>query len=366
MKKRKVNLDYLNLYQEIPLFCALAITGFFRTKARETSGNVLIVDTCLIGEFAASVPAIRDYIQRNENVAVDLMVSPPLVPLAERIRGVRCVYAARSLYGRQNEKGGPSEQRFPAYDLIFTMRISKDAYRLIRGIAFGAVRTGLWEYSGYAIHLLWSLFNREVPKQWIELNFDMLGGEVRRVPFDDIFQFRESDYADVARLDALQTTEKKIIIHTGAGWVMKKWDNDRWVALLRKVRQLGKVRFVFVGEGEDADDYAAIASRLEFPVYSLIGKINLLQLLLVIRQSDYFIGTDSGPRNMAHLADTRSVTILGPGPHFYMPWDTRDVAIDKTRGRGLLQMFFAREHGFIDQITADEVYEAFKNNIWKS
>lgn len=147
---------------------------------------------------------------------------------------------------------------------------------------------------------------------------------------------------------------------------MKKWDTDKWVELLNRVRRLGDVRFIFVGGAEDADDYSEIASKLQFPLHSLIGRINLLQLLLVLRQSDYFIGTDSGPRNMAHLADTRSVAILGPGPHFYMPWSRKDVVIDTSRGRGLYQMFFTKKNGFIHQITADEVYEAFKNRIWNS
>lgn len=366
MKKRKVNVDYLNLYQEIPLFCALTLGNFFRKKRIQKTGNMLIVNTCLIGEFAASVPAIRDYIERNGNVVVDLMVSPPLSPLAERIRGVRNVYVARSLYGRRNEKMERVGREFAAYDEIFVMRISSDAFRLIRGISFGAIRTGLLEYSGYAIHLWGSLINRKAPKQWMELNFEMLGGKSRNLPFDEIFQFRESDYVDTARLEALQTTEKKVIVHTGAGWVMKKWDTDKWIELLNRVRRLGDIRFIFVGGAEDAGDYFKIASKLQLPPYSLIGTTNLLQLLLVLRQSDYFIGTDSGPRNMAHLAGIRSVAILGPGPHFYMPWDKRDIVIDKSRGRGLYQMFFAKKNGFIHQITVDEVYDAFKNHLWNS
>lgn len=194
----------------------------------------------------------------------------------------------------------------------------------------------------------------------------MLGGKLKGMPFDEIFQFTESDYGSVARLEALQTTQKKVIVHTGASWVMKKWDIDKWVALLDKIQRLGDIRFIFVGGVEDSDDYAAIASKLEFPLYSLIGKISLLELLLVLRQSDYFIGVDSGPRNMAHLADTRSVTILGPGPHFFMPWSKGDVVIDKSRGRGLYQMFFAKKRGFVHEITVEEVYDAFKTRIWNS
>ncbi|MFA6502927.1 MAG: glycosyltransferase family 9 protein [Candidatus Paceibacterota bacterium] len=359
MTGKKINYEYLNLYQEIPLLLALSVERLFRTKPRETGHATLIVNTCLIGEFAASLPAVRDYILRQGGHEVDLLVSPPLKSLAERVRGVRKVYVARSLYGRRNEDDSGSAQQFPAYDTIFVMRISTDAFRHIRGISARVVRTGLREYSRYALHLWWSLILRRLPMQWRELNFNMLGGEMRDIPFDDLFQCTESDLASVASLEELKTSEKKIIIHTGAGWVMKHWERDKWVALLGRIQALGGVRFIFVGGDDDAEEAAAIASHLGFPTYSLVGKISLLQLLLVLRQSDYFIGTDSGPRNMAHLADTRSVTILGPGPHFYMPWDSRDIAIDKTRGRGVIQMFLSAEHGFTHEITVEEVYDAF-------
>ena len=365
MKGRKVNLDYLNLYQEVPLFCALALGNFFRIQTPRTTGRVLVVNTCLIGEFAASLPAIRDYIQRRERVIVDLMVSPPLKSLAERVRGVGNVYVVRSLYGRPNERVENAAHEFAAYDEIFVMRISKDAFRMLREIPTAHVRTGLREYSGYALHLWGRLISRKPPKQWRELNFEMLGGQERAVPLDDLFDLTESDYASLAELEALRTTQKKIIVHTGAGWVMKKWSNDKWAVLLNRIHCLGDVRFTFVGEGGDAEDYKAISSKLEFPVYSLIGKLNLFQLLLILRQSDYFIGTDSGPRNLAHLAGVRSLCIFGPGPHFYMPPDPRDIVVDKSRGRGLYQMFFYRKRGFINDITTDEVYEGFKK-LWRS
>lgn len=365
MKGRKVNLDYLNLYQEIPLFCALSFSNLFREKAREKTGSILLVNTCLIGEFAASLPAIRDFILRNEHSAVDLVVAPPLKPPALRVRGVRKVYTARSLYGRDSERSGEAAQEFGAYDRIFVMRMSRDAYRLVRTISAGEVHTGLKQYSGYVLHLWGSLLHRRPPKQWRELNFEMLGGVPKNISFDEIFKFAPEDYASVAKLDALQTTEKKVIIHTGASWPMKSWSNDKWAALLIKANELGGMRFIFVGGKEDEADYAAIAAKLSFQVYSLIGRIDLLQLLLALRASDYFIGVDSGPRNLAHLAEVRSICIFGPGPHFYMPPDARDIVLDKSRGRGLFQMFFYKKRGFIEQITADEVYEAFKK-LWNS
>jgi ADP-heptose:LPS heptosyltransferase len=363
MSAPRVNLEYLNLYQEIPLFCALELRNLFRTKARQKTGRVLIVNSCLVGEFAASVPALRDFIVRHPESTVDLMVAPHLVSLAERIRGVRKVYAARSVYGRCAENIQQSAQVFDTYDTIFVMRISKDVYRLIRALHAGEVHTALAVYSTFGLHLWGNLLIRRTPRQWRELNFAMLGGVPRDISFDDVFEFTREECDAVAALEALQTSERKVIVHTGVGWVMKRWPLERWVALLKKVHELGNIRFIFVGGGDSESDFTSIASQLNFPVYSLIGQIDIAQLVLVLRTSDYFIGVDSGPKNLAHLADVRSVSIFGPGPHFYLPYDPRDVFIDKTRGGGVLQMFFAKKQGYIHQITVNEVYEAFKRIV---
>lgn len=366
MNAPRLNLDYLNLYQEIPLFCALALRSLFGARAAGRTGSILIVNASLIGEFAASLPAIRDCILRHPGVAVDLVVAPPLMPLAERVRGVRAVYTARSLYGRRDEVLQPETARPEGpYDEIFVMRMSRDIYRLLRGVPARSVRTGLREYSGYALHLWGSLLRRGRPKQWRELNFEMLGGTPRELAFDEIFDSAPEDEAALDALNVLRTEEKKVIIHTGASWPMKHWSTDNWIQLLAMLHERGGLRFIFVGGTEDEADFARISSALPFPLYSLISRIDLWRLALVLRASDYFIGVDSGPRNLAHLAGVRSVCIFGPGPHFYLPTDARDAVLDKSRGRGLFQMFVRTKRGFIDRISAAEAYDAFIR-VWNS
>jgi len=350
-----INWEYLNLYQEIPLFVALKLRSLFRRRAHAT-GRTLIVNACLVGEFATSVPAIRDYIMRHPEAAVDLMVSPSLASFARHVRGVHTVYTARSLYGRRVERERGDEQKLGSYDHIFVMRVSADVYQKLIGVRAGEIRTGLYEYSGYALHLWGSLLGRRRPKQWRELNFEMLGGTPRAFTFEELF---EADTEDIARIRALpefSMTERNVVIHTGVNWSMKHWSTDAWAAFLIKAHTLGNIRFIFVGGTGDEKDYAAIAAKLDFPLYSLIGKTDMWELVLALRQADCFIGVDSGPRNIAHLVDVPSVCILGPGPHFYLPENPRDIVLDRSRGRGLFQMFVRTKSSFIDQILPEEVY----------
>lgn len=175
-----------------------------------------------------------------------------------------------------------------------------------------------------------------------------------------MLHFRKEDYDFLRELPVSKRGEKTIVIHTGASWKMMQWEREKWISLLEKIHAYGLYKIVFVGAGNDETDYQYIASRLSFPVHSLIGRTDLLGLTLFLQSADYFIGIDSGPGNLAHLVNLRSIIIYGPGPHMYLSSHPEDIIMDKSNGRGFRQRFFLMKHGFIHQIGADEVCTAFK------
>ncbi len=353
----RINTEYLKLLREVFYFFKLSL---WRKRPAQKAGSVLLVEPCLIGEFAASIPAIHDFIAQHPDASVDLMVTPACRPLAERVRGVRRVYTVRSVYGREQAHRADAATELDSYEKTIVLRVSKESYELLGELQTGVLITGLRQLLRYTRHLLWSVACGSVPRRWGDINFEMLGGTPRSFSFDEMFQFSAEEVERAACLPCMALPGKKILIHVGTKWTMKRWSRDKWVELLRMIHtKHGEYQFIFVGGPEDKNDQEYIASHLKFDTCSLVGQIDLAQLLLVIRMSDYLIGVDSGPRNIAHVADTRSVTILGPGPHMYMPPDRRDIALDKTRGRGVAQMFVASSTPFIERITPQEVYEAF-------
>ena len=272
---------------------------------------------------------------------------------------------ARDLEDNGQEDNGQKVQPFDAYEKTIVLRASPDVYRLMKTIATGTIKTGALPFSKYALHLAKNLMLGRTPKTWAEVNFEMLGGRAKHISFDDMLRFEKADYARVEKFPALKTQQKKIIIHTGASWVMNRWSTENWVALLTRLHGLDDFRFIFVGAKKDHEDYACIASRLPFRVYSLIGDTDIVGLLAALRASDYFIGIDSGPRNMAHLVDVPSITILGPAPHIYTPPNARDVVLDKSRGRHLNERFFYKKKGVIDTIRPEEVLAAFRDRLYR-
>lgn len=356
------NWEYFHLWQEFPL----AIFFYLFKKREKTNNNdVLIVNTCLIGEFVVSLPAIADYINKNNNISIDILVSPINKPLAERIIGVRNILIANSVHGREGKKNINKYRQQHTYKKIIILRISKDAYSLIYKMTSEHVRVATGYFIRYGLHVLLSMVAKKHPKRLKYLNFEMLGSTNKNISLNQIIQFTNTDYALINNLKMFSSPKKKIVVHTHT-WIMKCWPNDKWISFIKKINMLDDFLFIFVGTGTDMLDYKYIAQRLGFQSYSLIGKIDLALLLLILTKSDYFVGVDSGPSNMAHLARTRSVTILGPGPHMYMPDDKYNVVVDRSNGRGLLQLFFSTKYNIIDQISVDEAYGAFMRVYQKS
>ncbi len=353
---KKVNYDYLRIFLEpFLLFRAIFIK---RDKTLKKTRKILIVNPCLVGEFAVSLPAIKNFLMKNHS-KVDIVVSPPVKPIAERLKGIRKVFVAKSIYSRCLENIPCPSNKFDEYDKVIVMRISKEAYNLIKNIKTAEIKTSFLNFIKYGWHLIKNNSTNNKIKGWREVNFNMLKLPVKKVKFNDIFKFKKSDYAKLKHLKELKTKSKIVICHTGyGGWPMYNWPTDRWVSLIEKLNKLGKFRFVFIGLKYEKHNFKKIQDKLNFKIYSLIDKVNLLELLLVLKKSDYFIGVDSGPRNLAHLVDLRSVILFGAGPHMYPPPNKRAITIIK--GNGIYQRFFYKKNSFVNKISVNEVYRAFK------
>jgi len=356
--KEQFNFEYFSMWREVLVFL---FAELLKTEVRENkNGRILIVNPCLIGEFVASIPAIHDFIKRNYDKKIDLLVTPRTKEIAEKMIGVHKIFVTKSAYiGRAEVEIDYKEQKFDSYEKIIFLRISEIAYATTFNIRGSEISTSFSGMSQYALHLAKSLIIGKTPRSWRSMNFEILGGREKNFIFEEIFDFKKGDYKKLESFDFLKNKTKKIIIHVGTKWSMKRWNKDKWVELLEKINKLGHFTFIFIGSDDDIEDHNYISSKLSFKTESLIKKISLAELLLVLKDADYFIGIDSGPSNMAHLVNLRSITIYGPGPHMYMPFHPDDIVFDKTSGRGLFQLLFRVKNSYINKVAVNEVYDAF-------
>ncbi len=359
----RINYNYLKISNEIPLLLKLKL----RTKNNVVKNpkKILVINVCLIGDFVATLPALRQFIKKSKT-KVDLIVSPPIKPLAEKIKGVKKIYTVKSIYNRKIENTKNKKQKFPDYDFVLVMRLSGEAYKLLKKINYKSIKSYLSPYLKYAYYLTKSILTKSQAKQWREANFEFVGEEIKNIDFEDIFDFKKTDYNKVKKLPSITGKTKKIIIHTGSGWEIKLWSNNNWVELLKKINKLGKFKFIFVGNTEkEKKDFQEIQKKLDFKIYSLINKVDLKDLMIVMRLSNYFIGIDSGPRNMTHIADLPSISLLGPGPKYFLPLNKRDIVIDKSDCR-CTNLFCYKKESCVKKIKTEEVFIEFKKLLRKT
>ena len=328
--------------------------------------NILIVTPCVVGDCLSFLPAVQTFASQH-NTSFDIVVSPDFRSLAERIKRVRRVFVAGSSYNRvTGRQCRPKQDVPPEYDLIIVLRLSRDAFDLIRHIRCKSIISSDGTLFKYIFHVVKnSLFKRPVT-QSRELMFEVFGLQdaPKTCELYSLFDFN-GDASDISiRFPAIKCQERKVLVHMGSGWKVKLWSDDKWVDLLQKVHAFGKYRFFFVGKGdEEKFTFERIQKRLDFEVHSFINAANLWELFLIMKLSDYFIGVDNGPRNLAHYANLRSVTLLNPAAvKNFMPFDERDIVIEK-QNRFPANVVNTKRGARLDDINVDEVFEAFKRLI---
>ena len=187
MLRQYFNPEEFKVAGEFPLLLKLRLKQLFAKKAAH-GGRILVIDTCIIGDFTATLPALRLFIQ-NANKEVDLMVSPPLRSIAESVKGVHSVFTADSIYKRSIEQQSDQTNLPREYDLVLVLRISPRAYELLSGVKYPTIITYEFILLKYFVHLLWNISRKMPVRQWREVNFEMARVENpgRILDFDEIF-----------------------------------------------------------------------------------------------------------------------------------------------------------------------------------
>jgi ADP-heptose:LPS heptosyltransferase len=355
----RFNHEYFRMFKEVPLMIRLRLAGRHGRILKEAR-SILIVNNGLIGEFVASLPAVRHLLDQTA-ADVDLIVSPLLEPLARGMLGIRAVYSSRSVYRRDTEGQSVRPGSFRHYDCVVVLQLSRDTYKALKDVSYKRIKLALWEYLKYLAHVSRHLAEKAGLKQLEEVLFEVLEVQrTRKVEFGDVFRFFSADYQKAASFSFLEEAAgKKIIIHTGSGWKIKLWRNERWAELIKAIHASGNFKFVFVGgTDKEAADFQEISRQLPFAVYSLVKKMDTRELALVMKHSACFIGVDSGPRHIAHLLGLPSVCLLGPGPKIYEPRDRNAVVIDRSECR-CTNLFCYKSERCMDRIGVDDVLTGF-------
>ncbi len=364
LKSDRLNYEYFRIFKQFPVMVILKL------KRKKASPNptkkILIINNTLIGDFLTSLPAMKQFIDKNK-AEVHLIVSPLMEPLAKHIRGVSKVFTAKSTYNRTTEKIENNMKGFRKYDLVLVMQTSGDIYEMLKKVNYNEIKTSILPYLKYGIYITKNLSKKENIKQHEELSFEIVQEKnIKKFEFGEIFKFGNGDYKKIKILPFIKTNgHKKVVVHTGSGWYVKLWKNERWIELLKKINKSEKFKFIFVGGTENEEkDFNYIKDKLDFKIYSVIKKMNIKELALMIKECDYFIGVDSGPRHIAHMLNIPSICLMGPGPKIFSPKGRNAVMIDKSDCH-CINLFCYKKESCVEKITVNDVLSEFENLVKK-
>lgn len=102
-------------------------------------------------------------------------------------------------------------------------------------------------------------------------------------------------------------------INAGSAWPTKRWPQENWARLIRKITDVRGGRVLLVG-GPGEKDWNAGIERLAGPerCLNLTGKTTMPELMEAIRPLKVFISNDSGPMHIAAALGVPAVGIFGP------------------------------------------------------
>ena len=106
-----------------------------------------------------------------------------------------------------------------------------------------------------------------------------------------------------------------VLIAPCANWVGKTWPIDRFLELIKKLRNekvFSQSIFVVLGSKEDKKNMKSLLDkRLSF-TEDFVGKVSLAEMFVIMKQSKLFIGNDSGLMHLAALSEIPTIGLFGP------------------------------------------------------
>jgi ADP-heptose:LPS heptosyltransferase len=144
---------------------------------------------------------------------------------------------------------------------------------------------------------------------------------------------------EVARVRAMLNQEagvvengKLILLNPNAGDLLslRRWPEERYRALARLILDdLPEVYVAFTGTKKEAAAVDALVRAVNSPrCFSLAGRTNLRELLVLYSLSEVLVTNDSGPAHFAVLTPIAVVTLFGPEtPSLFAAPTPRNIVI---------------------------------------
>ncbi len=124
----------------------------------------------------------------------------------------------------------------------------------------------------------------------------------------------ESEKAICEMLKNCSISEKDflVVVHPGGNWNLKRWPAHYFTALIKQLLNDHKIKVVISGSQQDIALAEEIVSGADRKPVVLAGKIDLKQLLALMKRANCVVSADSGPLHIASSVGSSVIGIFGP------------------------------------------------------
>lgn len=122
----------------------------------------------------------------------------------------------------------------------------------------------------------------------------------------------EKEIYDMLKRHDIGEKDFLVAVHPGGNWDLKRWPARHFTLLIEQLLKDGKAKVVISGSEQDITLAQTIVADLSRKPVILTGKINLKQLLALMKRADCVVSADSGPLHIASSVGTNVIGIFGP------------------------------------------------------
>ncbi|MBS1995852.1 MAG: glycosyltransferase family 9 protein [Cyanobacteria bacterium SZAS LIN-2] len=311
---------------------------------RPESRSILVVRYRFIGDTILTVPFLRNLRAAYPDARISVLVGPKSGEVLEGCPYVDELISYDTTRFHKYDSGKGKTRSFLSYVLQLRKQKFDTVYLLKRSFSSAALAflIGARRRIGYGTEGRDFLLTDSVPWRKDIHEVDSLLSVLTAVgiPIDDGHLEAFPSAAEIAEVEAIEPrlqgaaagkSSGFVLIHAAAAHPDKLYPLDKWVPLVKRLREELRLEPVFSGDSQDIELYKNLAQMcgLENPI-SLAGRLSLRQSMALYSRMNLAVCVDSGPAHLASAAGVPTVALFGPtDPVRWRPYGPMHAAVYK-------------------------------------
>ena len=285
--------------------------------------KILIIRLSSLGDVLLATPLIRQLRQKYPQVQLDFLVRKDYAELLQHHPGLSRLIEFDVQQGFSSLKKLRKKIRQTRYDIILDIHNNLRSRYLCSSLPFlSFFNTRIYRIRKnqlirillvkFKINLYRKIYGRVIPVWEKYLRTARSLGVTADDGRSDLFFPEEAITAAQNFRAALEEGQWDIAMAPGARHYSKRWPEEYFVELIRKLFAKADLKTILIGGEEDTPVIEKILQQLpKGMAVSAAGKLSLLETAALIKQSKLMISNDSGLMHLGAALDVRLIAIFG-------------------------------------------------------